>query len=121
LKFTRERRPAHSIHRISDDAITIGAETYRRTVAVTPDVVFGEWDETPLAELTADDLDPLLESEPDILVLGTGTEIRFAPRTVTFALARRGIGLEVMDTRAAARTFNVLLGEGRDVAALLYL
>lgn len=121
MKFTRERRPANSIRKISDDAITIGAETYRRTVAITVDEIFEDWDETPLTELTADDLGPLLEAEPDILVLGTGTELRFAPRTVTFALARRGVGLEVMDTRAAARTFNVLLGEGREVAALLYL
>lgn len=121
MKFTRERQPANSIRRISDDGITIGAETYQRTVAVTADKIFEEWDETPLGELTADDLGPLLEAEPDILVVGTGAEMRFAPRTVTFALARRGIGLEVMDTRAAARTFNVLLGEGREVAALLYL
>lgn len=121
MKFTRERRPANSIRRISDDEITIGAETYRRTIALTADEVFEEWDETPLTALTADDLGPLLDAQPDILVLGTGSELRFAPRTVTFALARRGIGLEVMDTRAAARTFNVLLGEGRDVAALLYL
>ncbi len=121
MKFTRERRPVNSIRRISDGAITIGAETYRRTVAVTVEEVFDEWDETPLTELTADDLGPLLKAEPDILVLGTGSEIRFAPPKITFALARRGIGLEVMDTRAAARTFNVLLGEGRDVAALLYV
>jgi uncharacterized protein len=37
-----------------------------------------------------------------------------------FAMARSGIGLEIMDTPAAARTFNVLLGEGRSVTALLY-
>ena len=121
MKFTRERRPANSISAITDDGIRIGADTYRQTVALTADEIYDDWDETPLRELTPGDLEPLLDAEPDILILGTGSEIRFAPQTVVFTLARRGIGLEVMDTRAAARTFNVLLGEGRDVAALLYL
>jgi uncharacterized protein len=45
----------------------------------------------------------------------------FPPRELVFALARRGIGLEFMDTPAAARTYNVLASEGRQVAAVLYL
>ena len=52
---------------------------------------------------------------------GTGSANVFAPRDLIFAFARRGVGLEVMDTAAAARTFTVLANEGRKVAAVLYL
>ena len=61
------------------------------------------------------------EDSETLLLLGTGSESLFAPRELTFALARRGIGLEAMSTAAAARTFNVLAGEGRRIAAVLYL
>jgi len=54
-------------------------------------------------------------------VVGTGTKNLFPPRDLVFGFARRGVGLEVMDTAAAARTFNVLAGEGRRVAAVLNL
>ena len=63
----------------------------------------------------------MLGDEAELLVLGTGKSIIFPPRNVTFAFARRRIGLEVMDTAAAARTFNVLVGDGRRVAAVLYI
>ena len=59
--------------------------------------------------------------QPDVVLLGTGAANIFPPRELTFAFARRGIGLEVMDTAAAARTFNVLANEGRRVAAVLYI
>ncbi len=54
-------------------------------------------------------------------MLGTGNTVVFPPRELVIAMARSGIGLESMDTPAAARTFNVLAGEGRRVAAVLYL
>ena len=57
----------------------------------------------------------------DVILLGTGPANIFPPRDLVFAMARRGIGFEVMDTRAACRTFNVLVGEGRRVRAALVL
>jgi uncharacterized protein len=63
----------------------------------------------------------VVDTKPEIVLLGTGTTNVFPPRELTFAFARNGIGLEVMDTAAAARTFNVLANEGRRVAAILYL
>ena len=60
------------------------------------------------------------DSFPELVIVGTGAKAEFPPRELTFAFARRGVGLQVMDTAAAARTFNVLAGEGRRVAAVLY-
>ena len=58
---------------------------------------------------------------PEAVLLGPGSSNVFPPRELMFAFARKGIGLEVMDTAAAARTFNVLANEGRRVAAVLYI
>ena len=73
-----------------------------------------------LAELQEAHLSPILDRNPELIIIGSGARGEFAPRELTFAFARAGIGLEVMDTHAAARTFNVLAGEGRNLAALLY-
>lgn len=106
---------------MSDHEIHIGDEVYRHSITLTADSGIGAWGEKPIADLRADDFDALLELKPELIVLGTGSNSIFAPRELVFALARRGIGLEVMATAAAARTFNVLAGEGRSVAAVLYL
>ncbi len=80
-----------------------------------------EWVAVPVESLTIDDLAILIETKPELILLGTGNQQLLPDRDLMFAMARRGIGLEVMDTPAAARTFNVLVGEGRSVAAVLFL
>ena len=64
------------------------------------------------------DIEPLkrLAGQVDVLLLGTGREIAFAPEMVRKAVEKMGIGLEVMSSPSAARTYNVLLGEGRRIA-----
>lgn len=83
--------------------------------------MIGDWADKPVAQLRETDFEVLLEWNPELIILGTGPDSVFAPRELVFAFARRGIGLEFMDTGAAARTFNVLASEGRSVAAVLYL
>ena len=121
MKFAREMTSAVSIRSVSDNAIRIGDAIYRKTVALTTAEVVGDWTGGAVGELTAADFAELIGQEPEIVLLGTGRDSLFAPRDVMFAMARRGIGFEVMNTAAAARTFNVLAGEGRKVAAVLYL
>ncbi len=112
---------ATTIRRVSGEAIVIGEKRYTETLALTPDGLFEDFAPPPLEELALSHFETLLEDEPELVILGTGKRIVFPPRELTFAFARRRIGLEVMDTAAAARTFNVLAGEGRRLAAVLYL
>ena len=120
MKFTREEASLVAVRGVSEDGFRIGREWLTGTIALTGDTVFSDWEHKPLAELTESDFETLLASDPEVVIVGTGKAQQFAPRELTFAFARRGLGLEVMDSRAAARTFNVLVGEGRRVAALLY-
>lgn len=121
MKFTREMSVSLTIHSVSDEAIRIGDNVYDRTIAITLDTVIDNWPEKSIEELTEHDFAALHEARPEVIVLGTGPSNIFPPRELVFAMARRGIGFEVMDTKAAARTFNVLAGEGRQVAAVFYL
>jgi uncharacterized protein len=110
-----------TIRGVSADEVRIGDQAWSTTVALTAKGVLDGWPDKPVDALTADDFGALLEPNIDIVVLGTGTSHLIPPRDLVFAFARRGVGLEAMTTRAAARTFNVLVGEGRQVAAVLYL
>lgn len=121
MKFTREMPTTLTIRSVSDAEIRIGEDFYTDTIALTGDTVFADWPVKLVGDLTDSDFSRLFGASPEIIVLGTGAANVFPPRELVFAMARRGIGLEVMDTRAAARTFNVLAGEGRNVAAVLYL
>ncbi|MGB5246528.1 MAG: MTH938/NDUFAF3 family protein [Woeseia sp.] len=121
MLFTRENGTDLTIRSVERNAIRIGDETLTASVALTADRIIGEWRASAIDELTVADLESVLAEEPEMLVLGTGWQQRLPPRELMFGLARRGIGLEMMDTPAACRTFNILIAEGRRPAAVLLL
>ena len=121
MKFTLESPTAVTIRSVADGEIRIGEQRFARTVALSAEGVLDGWEQKSLESLAVDDFELLLTPRPEVVVLGTGPAHVIPPRELMFAFARQGIGFEAMDTRAAARTFNVLVSEGRQVAALLYL
>lgn len=121
LKFTRELSARLVIRSVSDTAIRVNDEEHPASIALTPEKLLGPWTDKPVAELAEEDFAEILGTAPEIVLLGTGASNVFPPRELTFAFARKGIGFEVMDTAAAARTFNVLANEARKVAAVLCL
>lgn len=109
------------VRSVSSRHIRVANQTYEHSIALTADGICEAWSTKSVPELSEADFRPLFAADPDIIVLGTGMTHVFAPRELVFALARRGIGFEVMDTPAAARTYNVLAAEDRQVAAIFYL
>ena len=121
LQFTRELSAKLVIRSVSDTAIRVNDEDHTASIALTPEELLGQWSDKPINDLAEADFAIIFGTTPEIVLLGTGATNIFPPRELTFAFARRGIGFEVMDTAAAARTFNVLANEGRKVATVLYL
>jgi len=119
LKFTRDQISNVTIRRVESGAIMVGDQLLSNNFALTTDEVFGDWQASSIEELTEDDFEPLIALKPELILLGTGSKPVFPPRELVFSLARQGIGLEAMDTAAACRTFNILIGEGRRVAAVM--
>ena len=88
---------------------------------ITPERADG-WTPPPIAELAEADLAPLLglDPRPEFLLLGTGKTLVRPPRALIDALGARGIGIEAMDSRAAARAWGVVRAELRWIAGALY-
>lgn len=84
---------------------------------VAPDRLVEDWPARSIEALTVADLEPLLALAPEVVLLGCGAVQAFPAPQLQAACLSRGIGLEAMTNAAAARTFNVLAGEGRRVVA----
>jgi uncharacterized protein len=84
---------------------------------VAPDRLIEGWAVDDVLALRAADLEPLLALEPELVLLGCGATQAFPPQEALAACLSRGIGLDAMTNAAAARTYNVLAGEGRRVVA----
>ena len=84
---------------------------------LAPGTLLERWPVTDARTLSAEQMQPLLALSPEVILLGCGATQVFPPAATLAACLGRGIGLEVMTNAAAARTFNVLAGEGRRVVA----
>ncbi|MEM7446292.1 MAG: Mth938-like domain-containing protein [Pseudomonadota bacterium] len=96
----------------------ISGEVYRSAVWVFPDEV-RDWSVTSVDQMDADSLSLAGEKQAEVLLLGMGPKMQLVPSAVKQALRAQGVGLEPMDTGAACRTYNILMAEGRRVAAAL--
>ena len=121
VSFTRDQSSAVTIRQVEPGAIKIGDEKFSENVLIFRNEIERGIPLDDVAALQEQDLDELLAKGPEIVILGTGWKTQRPPRDLVFALARRGVGFESMDTPAACRTFNILLSEGRDVAAVLII
>ena len=114
-------RNAPSIDAYGDGGFRLSGERHEGSVLILGDAAH-TWSVDSLGALTAADLSTILEAgraQVEFVLLGTGARNAPPPREVREALRQAGIGLEFMDTPAAARLYNVLTAEGRRVAAAL--
>ncbi len=111
----------HLVRGYAPGHVTVNQTVYRRSLIVLPDRVIADWPPQVWAELGAEHIRLIVALEPEIVLIGTG-RVRIQPSPPLLApLAAAGLGWEAMDTGAACRTYNILMGEGRRVAAALLM
>lgn len=91
------------------------------SIIISAEKLIENWKPQTIAELTAADFSQVIELKPIILLLGTGSELVFPPLEIYGDLLNHGIGVEIMSSAAAARTYNALTAEGRNVVAALII
>lgn len=101
--------------------VMINNVRHENNLAVLPEAIIENWTAAGFDRLAGGDFAQLLGHGPEIVLLGTGTRIKFPKPELLRALIDAGIGVEIMDTPAACRTYNILMGEGRKVLAALIL
>lgn len=101
--------------------VTVNGKRFDASLIVLPDRLIENWEPRQFEALTEDNFADLAAIKPEIVLLGTGPTLRFPHPRLTRALLEHRIGVEVMDSYAAARTYNILMAESRHVAAALIL
>ena len=119
LQFTLETSRSNVIHSWEHGRIRIGEQWLTGHIIVSADTILSDWPVGDAKSLTIEHLEPAIALAPKIILLGTGIRNLMPDIDLMAKLADRAIGLEVMDTAAACRTFNVLIHEQREVVAAL--
>jgi uncharacterized protein len=109
------------VRKVGATAVTVVDRDLDRSFILAPDRAVENWDVRDVAALDEAAIAPILALNPAVVILGSGPRIVFPSQAVLAAFLQRGVGIEVMDNAAAARTFNVLAGEGRRVVAAFVL
>lgn len=116
-----DNQAKYQIRAFTPGMIQINETNFDRSLIVTPTQLIIDWAPQSLAELTRESLARVIELKPDVLLLGTGTNLVFPPSALYADLINHHIGVEIMDTRAACRTYNALSAENRNVVACLII
>jgi uncharacterized protein len=101
--------------------VEINKVRHTSPLLLLPEGDIPSWDAPGFEQLSIEHFLPLQSYRPEIILLGSGMRQQFPHPRLIAALAQAGMGLEVMDTPAACRTYNILVAEGRKVAAALIL
>jgi uncharacterized protein len=120
LKFQPDRAEGvNLVTRYDIGCIWVGATPFAHAVLVPWAGVVQPWPVDHMEQLRAEHFALALPLQPELVVFGSGSRLRFVPAALLRSLIEHGVGVETMDTAAACRTYNVLAGEGRHVLAAL--
>jgi uncharacterized protein len=122
MKFSEaDSTGSYLIESYSAGWISLSGRCYTRSLILTPTDIIEPWGPTRAADLTRQHLTAIERLAPRVALIGTGDQPAFLDPVLYAGLLERGIGVEVMTTGAACRTYNILVAEGRDVVAGLIL
>ena len=121
MNFTKDASSEITIKRYENNRLKIGNQSIDYSCIVGMNEIIGKWNNKNADNTSIIDLDFLAKRNPDILIFGTGQNAVIPNRNLIFELAKINLGIEVMTTAAACRTFNILISEGRSPIAILTL
>ncbi len=120
MKFTQETTDgALTFGDYGNGLLKVNGQEHHSGLIIFPDHLHEPWPVVSVEELTLDHLKPLIEQKPDVALLGSGATQQFPSIQLRRELAQLGFQLDVMDTGAACRTYNLLVSEGRHVGAAI--
>jgi len=122
MKLNRDiNTGTHVIRSYEPGRIIVNEQTYTQSLIISSDQLIENWAPTHINELCVEHWTEVLALEPELVIVGTGSQQQFPPHALFQPLIEKQIGFEIMDTAAACRTFTVLMAEDRNAVAALIL
>jgi len=118
---TTQTQQYQTVTGYDQDSVEINAITFRHSLLVLPEAAPLAWPVADFGALDVTHFETIAALRPDVVILGTGNRQHFVHPRLTACLTGQRIGVECMDSRAACRTYNILMTEGRKVALALII
>lgn len=116
-----ENHATYQIKAYQPGSIQVNDQILHKSIIIAPNKLIENWTPQTFSELTRHHLAIIIDQNPAIVLIGTGNTLQFPPPSVYGDLINAGIGVEIMDTHAACRTYNALTAEDRNVIAALII
>ncbi len=122
MKFAQDNQDeGYVITAYDADSVSINGKPFQQSFIITPAKLEENWAVTSIALLEQPHIEQILALKPELIIIGTGDKLIFPAVEIYSSIIQHGIGIDFMDTRAACRTYNILMSEDRDVVAGLIL
>ena len=122
MKFSEDKiDQGYYVTGYDEGTILINGSPRTSSFIISLETLIEDWPPTHIDDLRVHHIQPLLQLEPELVLIGTGSRLKFPAIEHYAALIQQNIGVEIMDSAAACRTYNILLGEGRKVVAGIIL
>lgn len=118
---TTDTRQYQTVTAYDENGVELNAVYFRYSLVVMPETEPQAWPVGSFDALTPEHFAVIAAAEPDVVILGTGQKQRFVHPRLISSLTARQVGVESMDNKAACRTYNILMAEGRKVALALII
>lgn len=118
MKFTQDTDgTGYTITAYNKSGIAVNGRHFEHSLMLSASTLVENWGPETISGLDADHIKQLYQLKPELVILGTGNKLVFPAIEIYASLIQQNIGIEFMDTRAACRTYNIVVGEGRNVVA----
>ena len=121
IELDTENVNFHKITSYSDDSFQIKDKIVKTNIIISKDRLIENWLDDGYQHFAMQHLNEVISWRPEIILLGTGRDLSFPNQEVFSYINSKNIGFEVMDTGAACRSYNLLIDEGRNAVACLFL
>ena len=122
MKFAEtDTAEGYFITSYDENTIQVNGKNFYSSLVIASKELKTDWSPRSIEALNTEHFSAIIELKPELVIIGTGNKLTFPPVETYAELIRLGVGVEIMDTGAACRTYNILSGEGRHVVCGLIL
>ena len=122
MKFAEDHNTSkYKITGYDSDGVEINGLRHKQAFILSPMVLIADWQPQNLDALKTEHFEAFYKMKPEVIILGTGSKQVFPKHEILKYLVQNRIGYEIMDTQAACRTFNIIMAEGRNVVAGMFI
>lgn len=121
IEFDSENYASNKIISYSDDSFTLKDKVIKSNLVISKDHLIENWDVKSYKNLALQQFDEMITWQPEVILIGTANESGFQHHELLSYITSKNIGLEIMNMGAACRSYNLLIDEGRNVVACLFL